>query len=310
MAQIKIGDPHGLYRVFVGLVDENGYNYGTAGSGVAASTLVSPYMMKYAKNAEIAQNDRNVIDFTGGDVWTGSYVYGITSLGTFSLTSSTLEADLIALTSGGQVDQTLNTLQTVFAENILRSTPPQVWVMIVYRIQSKESGSTGANKYLTVVCPRTWTAPKGVSGAPAFQSAGEYGFTMVPTVGDRMPWGPSFAETTSGASGTIGLDQELNQTPTFYVISDYPLHAVGQKPTAGSSNEDVVLPFVPAGVQTDYTTPDSSTQRVQVYVDGVQVDAASVTLSTKTVVVAPPGGTWAGTEYIGVLYETAYNTDV
>ncbi len=108
MAQVKSGDPHGLYRVMVGVVDTNGYNYGTAGLDVANGTLIQPYLMKYAKAAEMPLPDRTVIDFTGGDVWTGSFVYGITSLGSFSLESSTVDADLIALVSGGSVDQTTN----------------------------------------------------------------------------------------------------------------------------------------------------------------------------------------------------------
>lgn len=304
MAQTKIGDPHGLYKVFIGLVDDNGYNWGTAGESVSDGTLVTPYHVRYAQNAEIAMPDRTVVDFTGGDVWTGSYVYGITSLGTFELTLSTIETDLIALTSGSSSDQTLNTLQTVFAENIMRPTPPQVWMMTVFRLQSKEPGSVGANKYITIVLPRVWVAPKGVAGAPAFQAAGTYGYTIIPTIGDHMPWGPAFDETTSGAGGTIGLDLENNQTPSFYVITDYPVHAVGFKAASGAS-ATVTLPFKPAGVQADYTTPDSANQRVQVYVNGVQTDATTITLSSRQVVVPGP---FTGGEYIGIFYETEYKT--
>lgn len=179
-----------MYRVFVGLVGSDGYNYGTAGESVGTGTVVSPYNVRFAQSAEIALPDRTVVDFTGGDIWTGSYVYGITSLGTFQLTLSTVEADLIALTGGSTVDNTLNSLQTIFAENLMRPTPPQCWMMTVFRLQSKEAGSKGANKFLTIVLPRTWVAPKGVAGAPAFQTAGTYGYTIIPTVGDKMPWGP------------------------------------------------------------------------------------------------------------------------
>lgn len=298
MAQVKIGDAHGLYRVFIGLVDTTGYNYGTAGAGVAADTLVSPYQVNYAQAAEFAMADRTVVDFTGGDIWTGSYVYGITSLGTFELSMSTVEADLIALTSSSSVDQTLNQRQSIFAENIFRPTPPQTWMMTVFRLQSKEPGSIGANKYLTMVFPRIWAAPKGIAGAPNFQAAGTYSYTIIPTSADRMPWGPRFCDT------TLGFD--LNQSPNFYVITDYPTHTVGWKPADASATTTFTLPYKPVTV--DYSTPNSSTQPVQVYINGTQVDADSIDSTTGEVVVSPitPATEFNGTEYIGVFYETEY----
>lgn len=299
MAQVKIGDAHGLFRVFVGLVDPVGYNYGTAGSGVAQGTLVSPYVVQYAQDAPFALPDRTVVDFTGGDIWTGSYVYGITSLGTFDLVMSTVEADLIALTSKSRVDQTLNSRQSIFAENILLDTPPQTWVMVVFRLQSKEPGSVGANKFISIVMPRVWLAPKGGSGI-SFQSAATNSFTVIPTVGDRMPWGPLFCNT------RIGLSR--NQTPNFYTITDYPVHTVGYVPTSGNATEAITLPYKP--VAFDYTTPDSSSDPVQVYINGTQVNADSITVENGQVVVSPESGTFAGTEYIGVFYETEYEPTV
>lgn len=297
MAQVKVGDPHGLFRIFVGLVDETGYNFGTAGPGVADGTMVTPYLIRYAQNAEIAMPDRTVIDFTGGDIWTGSYVYGITSLGTFTMTLSTVEAELIAFLSASSVDQTTNSRQTIFSDNIMISTPPQAWMMIVFRLQSKEVGSVGANKFLSIVLPRTWVSPKGISGAPAFQAAGTYGFTIVPTIGDRFPWGLLFSES--------GLNLSENQTPSLYIITDNPVHTVGYIASSGATNT-ITLPFKVVGPA--IVTPASATQQLQVYIDGVQTDANSVNITTGQVVVAPiaPALTFAGGEYIGIFYETQY----
>lgn len=298
MAQIKIGDPHGLFRVFVGLVDENGYNFGTAGPGVAEGTLVSPYLIRYAQSAEIGLPDRTVIDFTGGDVWTGSYVYGITSLGTFEMTLSTVEAELVAFLADSTVDSVTNDRQTIFSDNIMIPTPPQAWMMIVFRIQSKEVGQKGANKFLTIILPRTWVSPKGISGAPAFQAAGTYGFTIVPTVGDRFPWGLPFSCT--------NLNLELDETPVLYIITDYPVHTVGYVASAGNATETITLPFKPVGE--DIATPDSSVDPLQTYIDGRAQDADSVTVETGEVIVSPiaPAASFSGGEYIGVFYETQY----
>ena len=300
MAQVKIGDAHGLFRVFVGLVNGVGYNYGTAGADAGENTLLAPYNIRFAQSAEIALPDRTVVDFTGGDIWTGSYVYGITSLGTFQLTLSTVEADLIAMLSESSVDQTLNTQQTIFSDNIMIPTPPQAFMMTVFRLQSKEAGSKGANKFLTIVLPRVWVTPKGISGAPAFQAAGTYGFTIVPTVGDRMPWGPTF--------GTTAMDLYEDETPNFYVVTDYPVHTVSYLPDTGDVTATINLPFKPIGTASDYTSPDSSTQKVQVYINGVQTDADSIDPTTGVVVVSPiaPATEFTAGDFIGVFYETNY----
>lgn len=301
MAQVSIGDPHGLYRVFVGLVSTEGYNIGTTTGPAlpAEETQVTPYEMKYAQSAEISMPERTVIDFTGGDVWTGSFVYGITSLGTFQLVSSTIEGELIALLSASGIDTTQNTRVAAFAENIMLASPPQAWLMTVFRLQSKAAGSVGANKYLTIVLPRVWVAPQGISGAPTFQGAGTFGFTIVPTIGDRMPWGPLFSSTTLNFAND-------DTSPNFYLITDNPIHTTGYVALAAEADESITLPYLPISGY-DYSSPDSSTDPVQCYIDGTQTNATSVTQATGVVVV-PSGGTFTGGEFIGILYETAYAT--
>lgn len=289
MAQVKIGDPHGLYRIMVGRIDTTGYNYGTAGPDISNGTLVTPYLVRYAKAAEMQNQDRTVIDFTGGDIWTGAYVYGVTTLGTFEMQLSTVEADLIALTSGSLVDQTTNSRWTIYSENIMRPTPPQCFIITSFRLQSKQIGQKGADKYIHRINPRVWIAPKGITGAPNFQAPGTYVFTVIPTVGERMPWGPAF--------GT-NQDYEENETPVFYIITDNPIHIVGYKTSGTTAN--INLPYKP--VTGDYTTPNSSTQAIQVAVNGTITNAASINTTTGVVQMT---GLTAG-DYVGILYETNY----
>lgn len=292
MAQVKIGDAHGLYRVVIGNVGRNGYNYGTAGQNAEPGTTLPGYVIRYPQNGEFQMPDRTVIDFTGGDVWTGAYVYGITSLGTFQVTLSVVDATLIAFTSGSKVDQVSNSRWTGFAENVMRPTPPQSWMILNYRLQSKEQGSKGADLFMNTIIPRCWINPKGLSGAPAFQSAGQYGLQVIPTVSDRLPHGLAF---TADAQGF-----EENETPVMYFITENPLYLVGHiaDPTAGV--DYISLPYKP--VSYDYTTPDSSSDPVQVLVNGVPTNATSIDEETGFLEV---GGLTEG-DYIGVLYETLY----
>lgn len=298
MAQSRSGDPHGLYRVFVGLVSEEGYNLGTAGVGVGQDTMVVPYTIRYAKEAQIAMPDRTVIDFTGGDTWSGSYMHGITSLGTFNLSMSTADADLTAFLSGSAVDNSTNENITMYSDNIMLPTPPQAWSLIVFRIQIKDISQKGANKFMSMVLPRTWIAPKGISGAPSFQAAGQSDYTVVPTVGDRFPWGQLFSNTT--------MNLYENEAPVIYLITDNPLYAVGYIAGADDATTTITLPYIPVGE--DVVSPNSTTGKLQVYINGVKTNADSITVSNSQVVVSPisPAVTFTGGEYIGILYETNY----
>lgn len=296
MAQIKSGDPHGLYRVQIGFVNSLGYNFGQANpeGTINDGTTFSSYITRFAKAAEMAIPDRTVIDFTGGDVWTGSFVYGITSLGSSTLTLSTIDTNMISMVSNSKVDQSTNTRLTIYAENIMLPSPPQVFMATTFRIQSKDADTKGANKYITSVMPRLWVSPKGITGAPNFQAPGESQYTIVPTVAGRMPHGIAFTEAAQSF--------ENDETPNYYIISDYPIHFVGHQAAAGA-NATINLPYRPVGSAATYATPNSTTQPVQVVVDGVVVDATSIDPVTGVVVVPGP---FSGGEYIGVQYETLY----
>ncbi len=287
MAQTKIGNAHGLYRVQIGLVSSNGENYGSSASPSAATVLPS-YVIKDPKSAEIPAPDRTVIDFTGGDRWRGSYQYGITSMGSFEMKLATVDATFIALAAGSSVDQTTNTRLTIFGENNLRPTVPQMWIALTYRLQSREAGSKGADKFITSVIPRCWVAPKGLTGAPSFQGVGEYTFTVVPTIGEKFPTGLAF--------GT-NQDFEEDEAAVFHIISDNPIHFVGY--IASGTTTTLTLPYKP--ISYTYTSHDSSTMPVQVVVDGVITDATSVTQATGVVVVPT-----IAEDYVGVMYETLF----
>ena len=181
---------------------------------------------------------------------------------------------------------------TGFAENIMRPTPPQSWMILNYRLQSKEEGSKGADLYMNTIIPRCWINPKGLSGAPGFQAAGAYGLQITPTVSDRLPHGVAFTTSVQGF--------EENETPVMYFITDNPLYLCSHvaNPTAGT--DYISLPYRP--VQHDYTSPDSSADPVQVVVNGVKTNATSIDYENGFVEV----GGLTEDDYIGILYETNY----
>ncbi len=300
MSQISTGDVHGLYKIFVGLVNEEGKNYGMAGLNPAAGVLLEPYELKYPKSSPLPAPDRPQIDFTGGDTYNGSYQYGITSLGTMTIEHSTVDGKLTAILSRSMLDNTTNARMLMFSENVLEPESMEVWVMIVWRIQSKQSGSFGANKYFTTIIPRAIMTPKGFNGGPSFQSATSYSYQLTLTVSDTLPWGMPVSDT--------AMELADDKAAWIHSITDYPLHLVGMIPEAGAT-EVVTLPFTPAPF--NYSTPDSSEDPVQCFINGEMVNATSINATTRAVTLSPISPATAfvpATDYIGILYEVAnYN---
>lgn len=287
MAQIKKGDPHGLAYVQIALVGTDGRTYGTAGPSLAVDGTSNAYLIREPLSAEIPVPDRTTIDFTGGDRWLGAYQYGITSLGSFNMSIASVDATLIALVTGASVDQVTNSSWTVYSENVLKDRLPQVCVMITFRLQGRETGFDGGDFFITYIIPRAWVAPKGVSGAPNFQSKGTYSFQVTPTAGDKFPHGIPF-----------GANQgwQDNKAPVFAVISNNPLG---------------LTTYIANGVATTYTLgykPVSSgvTAAASPNQHALNGVAASLTSLSTTTALATLTAAGSSADYHGTLYETLF----
>jgi hypothetical protein len=235
MAQYKKGDPHGMHRVQIALVGDDGFAYGTVGQDAANDTELPMYVARYPKSCDMPLPDRTVIDFMAADTWQGSFMYGITSMGSFTLTMSGYDADMIALVTDSAVDLTTNTEWVYFSENIMVEDLPQICIWITYRIQVRGGAADGAAYFITSMIPRCWMAPKGVSGAPANQAAGEYPFQITPTVSSVLPSSLSLAN--------MAMSLQDERAPIVHIISQYPL--MGQGFVGDAAATTMTMPYLP-----------------------------------------------------------------
>ncbi len=288
MAQVKKGFPHGLAYCQVALVGTNGRAYGTAGPAMANGATSGAYLINDPISGELPIPDRTTIDFTGGDRWLGSYQYGITSLGSFNLQVADWDATLIAMVTGAKVDQTTNQKWTVAAENVLKDRLPQVCVMLTFRLQSRESGTDGGDFFINYVIPRAWMAPKGVAGAPNFQSKGTVSYQVTPTAGGAWPIGIPFSTANQG--------WQDNKTPVFAIISDNPLG---------------LATFIGDGILTSFTAPylpvtttvASGNAGNLHALNGAAAALTSVSDTTGLVTLTAAG---SAADYHGLMYETNF----
>lgn len=284
MVNIKRGSAHGFAFAQIALVGQNGAAYGTSGSSMANGATSSAYLVREPKSADIPQPDRTVIDFTGGDRWLGSYQYGITSLGSFNLTINPVDATLIALVTGALVDQTTNAEWTIYSENVMAASLPQVCLLLTWRMQSRETGTDGGDYFLTYIIPRAWMAPKGA--APAYQTAVDYQFQITPTAADRFPTNEPF-----------GANQNFqdNKTPVVAVISDNPL-AMTTNISDGAATT-FALGYRPVSTNT------TSTNGKNHYVSGTAATNVTSVSLTNGLVTAAVG---TAADYRNMLYETIF----
>lgn len=294
MVQIQSGDPHGLIRVMFGLVGQDGRCYGTAGPSLANGSSSSMYVANYPKTCELPLPDRPVIDFTGSDRWQGSYQYGATSLGSFNLTMENIDAALIAMVTGGNVDLVTNLRRTMYSEDVLREELPQCCVILSYRIQARGGDNDGGNYYIHSIIPRAWVAPRSVSGAPGFQAAGEYGFQITPTSSKRLPHGLTFADT--------DLQLQDDRGVVVHMITDNPIHVTTF--IGNGTLKAFNLPYLPidAGVTLNDTYTEFAT-------DGDLVAPFAVNPTTGALTIVDTGDTApAAATFHSTIYETRFRT--
>lgn len=288
MAQIKAGDPHGFYRAIIARVGTDGFSYGTSGTGAANGTTMSAYVARYVQSCNLPIPQRTVVDFTSADRWHGSFVYGITSLGSFELSMSVIDADLIALVTGTSVDQTTNQLWTYFSEDIMRDRLPQVTIILTYRLQAR-GPQDGADLFAHAIIPRAWMSPSGIQGGPSFQTAASYSFQITPTAGTHLPHSLALSDT------GIGLQDDA--APMVTLFTDNPVHFVTH--LGGGSETDFTVPYK---LINNTATLNNSPNELTV---GGTLTAAD-TLVANTGVVTPTGSALTAGEKFGILYETDF----
>jgi len=287
MVQIKKASPHGLYAIQAQLVSSGGYSYGIAGPTLAAGNDSNPYNIDNPISFEMLAPDGTVIDFTGGDRWLGSYLYGITSIGSFNFTTADEDADFTALSTGTTVDQTTNDEWTIYGRDELFTSRPQLSLIVSYRLQSREVGTKGGLYWGHLIVPRCWLSPKGTSGAPSFQAKGEAQYQFVPTAADRMINGVAFGAN-QGFTG--------NEIAAYTMITDNPISMVSHVVTGTAMSATGAYTPVSEVVGTASSTKNWAA------VNGTAQALTTVTASTKNFAIA--SGLTAD-DYVGVIYETA-----
>lgn len=293
MAVSLAGGDHGLWKVVIQKVGSNGTSYGQAGSSIANGSTSQAYVGKFPKTEGLAVPDRTVIEFTGGDRWITSFQYGINSLGSFEFTCQDTDANLVALTTGTNVDQTTNTEWAMYTENTLQQSFSDFSIMFIYRMQSFETATFGQTYYVHTIVPRCTISPK--LPAKSYQSPSDYAYQVTPK---------SNAREIRGLTLGSNLGATDNIVSHYHIIAENPLYMFVMRANGTSATAVSAYKPVTSTVGTASATKNAITKVVSAGTATAGV-ADTITVATGSFAIGT-ALTCAAGDLLTVLHETAY----
>jgi hypothetical protein len=220
-------------------------------------------------------------------------MYGISSLGSFNFQTRSNHADLIAMVSGTSVDQTTNDEWTQYTENTLQRDFDEFSLIITYRIQSFESATFGATKFLNMIVPRATIKAMGNTSI-SYQTVSGYNFQVSPRSSGRSINGVPFSSNLGATDNLVSM---------YNIVSDYPLWQTTY--VADDTSASIVGSYQP---YTATAGTASSTKNLVTTIDGstlVATAGVADTVTQASATFAIDSGLTAG-DIVTVLYETQY----
>lgn len=295
MATTKRGAPHGFYRAWAYKPNAQGVGMGIAGSTLAAGSNSNPLMLDDPKTGGVSIPTPTTIDFTGGDIYRGSFQYGVSNLSPFDMAFQDRNSDMIALATGTTADQATNDEWTLSTEDVLNEARPQLGLNIIHRIQSSEVATLGNTFYVNTFIPRAWVMPMGYSSS--YQTAAEYSYNVQPTAAARLSNGILVSQ--------AGMNATNDKVTHYHIISEYPLWMATY--VCDDATATVVGDYQPISTTVGTTTSTKNyvvkfTPSTGVAVIGVAdtITQASGTFAIGTALTVASG------DIVTVLYETDF----
>lgn len=216
MAGTSRGNTYNLVSVFFWRVSSTGINYGQLDPAATETGNTTSHALAFIGDA-IASGVPEVTykqATFGGSRQLGSAFMGINPIGTFDIQLSSMDATLINMAKGGNIDTTTVSGATLFSQNNNAQSPNDMGLMYSRQIQDRESGSDGDTKYITTVIPRCQVFVTDTGGNTTDgENPQPVTVTVTASMAEKHPWGASFG-TNEGFAG--------NKTDHYYLTAEYP----------------------------------------------------------------------------------------
>jgi hypothetical protein len=190
------------------------YSYGQLNTDTAVSTPATShaYLIRDPKTSGVPQISREVLTLTGGDTIKGARMFGPSSIDSFQITTTTLDADLVALVTRTSVDQTTNDVWSEVGFNYGLGNLPNVGLSLHANFQTIDESCDTLQKWFNLIFPSCQISPQYPT--PSFQAEADMTWQVQPSMVGKRPNGDAF-------DSNLGL--ENNQDLAYAIISDYPV---------------------------------------------------------------------------------------
>ena len=204
----------------------------------------------------------------------GSAFMGTNPIGTFEVQLSSMDANLISMSKGGNIDTTTISGATLFSQNNNAQQPNDMGMMYTRAIQDRESGSDGDTKYITTIIPRCQIFMQdGGGNVSDGENPQAVTLTVTASMASKHAWGTAFGSN-EGFAG--------NKTDHIYVTAEYPYGLTTW--IADGSETTFEVEFVPASS----AVTSGNTDNVFT-INGTVTAPTSISTSTGVVTVAATG---------------------
>lgn len=247
-----------------GVVNASGYPMGVTGS-LTAGTGSPLQVLKMSKRiggqaaapvryTAVGDNNRNRLEFiaSAAQLAENSFLFHVLDMDWYAGS-----AGLKKFTDGNGNAVLMQTNQAAAAA--------QCCIVATMDAEVADSGSFGQKKYVNEIYSLVTITP--LLAQLQEVSAAEWGYTGVPSMADKFPWGTSFNATTHGATKAVG---EI-------LTSDYPI--VLETLVATTSQTTYALTYTPATPTTTYFLA---------WKNGTLLTTSGATVSGKTVTMTTP----------------------
>lgn len=281
----KRGSLIGCQYCQIWLAGSDGLMYGDAGEGAANGTVTHALLLRNPVSAQVPNPARIVTNLKGGNRWLGQYQFGIDTVGNFPLVIEDVDADMFALASDSDVDDTTNTRWNQFTDNKNNGNLPQMGIALSTPFQSRDDGSDGVNLWINYFIPKCQIDVNFPQ--MGYQAEGQVTCQVSPTMATKKPTGEDF--TAMRAKGGRVL--------MYVIVAPKPL-ALTMQIGAATPVTTIQLAYKPTS-----TVVGASNAANQLTIDGTITALSSVVTSTG-VATKSSAGTTADKNV--VLYETDF----
>lgn len=225
--------------------------------------VMSPLMLLNPRSAQFPALNRTIINFTGGNKWRGSMMFGVAQVDQFPLVLADQNATLTAMAGGSNADSSTNQEILMYSDNMELTDLPLLGLALTSQFQSAEEGTDGETYWATILFPKVQIAP--TFAAPNFQASADVTYNVIPHRTAYLPNGLPLSAT--------GMSLARNSAMMIIWISQYPIlfaSAIGDgtdvswqmpykpKSTAVGTATNTKNWFVKNGVPTALTTVSSN----------------------------------------------------